>query len=568
MSDLPEVLAGLSSRVDALEQRVQQLEHRAEASAAPAQQATLTPTAAVAMEATPSEEASGVFPVLGKALLGIAGAYVLRALAESTSLPRLAIAAVAIAYALGWLMAASRAGAAKQFAAAAYTGTSALILAPMLWELTLRFNVLSPMAAAGIVAVFVAAATALAWKQERPAVFMVAYGAAALTALAMSVVTHDMAPFTILLLVMVLVCEVASTRNRARTIRPVVAGLADLGIWALIFVYNSPQSTRTEYPALGTAALLAPASLLFAMQAATIAFKTIRQKQKITIFETMQAMIAFLLVACSLYFFVPQWSAGIVGAGCLMLSGACYAAVFGLFRHPAEPRNFHVFALWSAALFLTGIFVSLPAEWAATIAGLSALAMIVVAVRLGCKTLELHGVIYLAAAALASGLFTYAFHAMAGEMPPVPAWSVFVVSACAVLCYAAGREQPGEGWREQILHLVPASLAVCAVTALTARGLLWLIALGITPAVFHIALIRTLTICSMALALAFGGSHWRRLEMTRVAYAAVAFVAAKLLFEDLRQGRMEFIAASIFLFALTLIGVPRLARMGTSRRAH
>jgi hypothetical protein len=50
--------------------------------------------------------------------------------------------------------------------------------------------------------------------------------------------------------------------------------------------------------------------------------------------------------------------------------------------------------------------------------------------------------------------------------------------------------------------------------------------------------------------------------MTRIAYAALAFVAAKLLFEDLRHGRMEFIAASIFLFAVTLLGVPRLARMG------
>ena len=64
------------------------------------------------------------------------------------------------------------------------------------------------------------------------------------------------------------------------------------------------------------------------------------------------------------------------------------------------------------------------------------------------------------------------------------------------------------------------------------------------------------------------GSRWRRLEMTRVAYAAVAFVAAKLLFEDLRHGRMEFIAASIFVFALTLIGVPQLARMGTRQGTH
>jgi hypothetical protein len=34
----------------------------------------------------------------------------------------------------------------------------------------------------------------------------------------------------------------------------------------------------------------------------------------------------------------------------------------------------------------------------------------------------------------------------------------------------------------------------------------------------------------------------------------------KLIAEDLRHGHLEYIAASIFLFALTLIAAPRLAR--------
>jgi hypothetical protein len=61
--------------------------------------------------------------------------------------------------------------------------------------------------------------------------------------------------------------------------------------------------------------------------------------------------------------------------------------------------------------------------------------------------------------------------------------------------------------------------------------------------------------------LAFAGSRWHRPEMRRIAYAALGFLAIKLLFEDLRHGHLEFIAASIFLFALALIGVPRLARV-------
>ena len=177
-------------------------------------------------------------------------------------------------------------------------------------------------------------------------------------------------------------------------------------------------------------------------------------------------------------------------------------------------------------------------------------------------TLEFHGVIYLVAASIASGLPEYVFRSLAGPLPSRPPWSMLLISVCAILCYAVAKERQGEAWRQQILHLVPSLLAACSIAALLVQGLLRLAALAITTDVFHVAFIRTLTLCSVALALAFGGSRWRRLEMTRIAYAALAFVAAKLLFEDLRQGRMEFIAASIFLFAVTLIGVPRLARMG------
>jgi hypothetical protein len=47
------------------------------------------------------------------------------------------------------------------------------------------------------------------------------------------------------------------------------------------------------------------------------------------------------------------------------------------------------------------------------------------------------------------------------------------------------------------------------------------------------------------------------MELTRIGYAALVLVAAKLIVEDLRLGHLEFTAASIFLFAITLIAVPR-----------
>jgi hypothetical protein len=64
------------------------------------------------------------------------------------------------------------------------------------------------------------------------------------------------------------------------------------------------------------------------------------------------------------------------------------------------------------------------------------------------------------------------------------------------------------------------------------------------------------------LALAFGGAHWSRRELTRIGYAILVLAAVKLLLEDLRHGHLGYITASIFVYAVSLIAMPRLARIG------
>ena len=89
MNELPGQLDQLTKRLDALEHRVALLEHPAE-SAAPAvivEPAWFSPTIAQQSDAAPTQPDSiSVFTVAGRALLGIAGAYVLRAVASDGSL--------------------------------------------------------------------------------------------------------------------------------------------------------------------------------------------------------------------------------------------------------------------------------------------------------------------------------------------------------------------------------------------------------------------------------------------------------------------------------------------------
>jgi len=104
------------------------------------------------------------------------------------------MAAIAIAYAMLWLVWAARTPAGAWFASTTYACTSALILAPMLWELTLTFKVLPAAVSAGVLCVFVYTGTALAWRRDQPSVNWVATVSALVVALALSLATHEMAP--------------------------------------------------------------------------------------------------------------------------------------------------------------------------------------------------------------------------------------------------------------------------------------------------------------------------------------------------------------------------------------
>jgi hypothetical protein len=565
MDDLLEALARLSERLEHLESRVSALERSPKTANSRPSPATAAASATPAADAISLPQDGGVFPVVGKAMLGIAGAYLLRAVAESGSLPQWVIVALALAYAGMWLLWAARVPASIPFASAAYAVTSALILAPMLWELTLRFKVLPASATAGVLVAFVAGASALAWKRNLAPVVWIANIAAVFTALALMIATHDLAPFIAVLLLMGVVSEFAAGRNRWLRLRFLVAPAANLAGWILIYIDSLPESARVDYAPVRSAVLLALPSVLFLIYGASVTLRTTWLRQRIAVFEVVQTVIAFLLAAFSWYWFEPADRVGL-GIFCLILSAAGYVIAFVRFDRLRERRNYWVYSIWSALLLLAGSFLCLPPLLLALFLSVAAIVATVAGVRTGRLTLEFHGLLYLAAAAFTSGLLDYSVRALAGTFPSAPGWMVWLVAASVLLCYAVGGRFPGERWNQRLLRLLSAILAVSAAATLLVSAMVWLAAVGMTPGASHIAVIRTLITCVLALTLAFGGSRWQRIELVWTAYGTLAFVTAKLLFEDLPHGQPGSIAVSIFLYAVALIIVPRMARLGSQRR--
>ena len=208
----------LTERLRDLERRVAVLEHEPEKPtlaqpelAATAPTALERPRPPATWRGFPAPEMpTGAVSVLGKAVLGIAGAYLLRAIAESGAIPKLPVFFVAALYASFWMVWAVRTYTANRFAGVTYAVTSALILSPLLWESTARFQVLSAASTSVVLAAFVVLTMALAWQHNLQMIPWVATLAAVITALALIIATHELVPLTTALLTVALFTEVTA----------------------------------------------------------------------------------------------------------------------------------------------------------------------------------------------------------------------------------------------------------------------------------------------------------------------------------------------------------------------
>jgi len=413
MDDLLDALARLTDRLENLERRVSAMECSSATAHSRPSAATAPVRGTPAAEESDLPQTEGAFPVVGKAMLGIAGAYLLRAVAESGALPQWVVVVLALAYAGMWLLWAARVPANIPFTSTAYAVTSALILTPMLWELTLRFKILPASATAGILSAFVAGTGTLAWKRNLTPLIWVASVTAVCTALALMIATHDLPPFIAALLIMALASEFAADRNRWLRLRFLVAPATDLAVWILLYIYSLPAHFRADYPDLQTAVLLALPWALFLIYGVSVTVRTTWLRHRITIFEIVQTVAAFLLEAFSLFWYEPALRTGL-GIFCLLFSAACYAAAFIRFDPLPEQRNYYVYSTWSAFLLLAGSFLCLPPLLLVLLLSAVAILATVVGVRKDRLTPEFHGLLYLAAAAFASGLLDYAASALAG----------------------------------------------------------------------------------------------------------------------------------------------------------
>jgi hypothetical protein len=568
------VLKQLMVRMNELERRLSVLEHRPQPSGTPpAPQAVPTLVASHPLKQLSHRRSDGAIAAVGKVFLGIAGAYVLRAVAESGAVPRTAIVIVALAYAASWLVWAVRIHPTASFAGTASAITAALIFAPMLWELTLHFHVLSAGESAAMLVVFVALASALAWKHRLTSVAWVGTFFPAATALMLLIATRDPAPFTLGLLLIALLTEVAGLCGRWRSLRPVVALVVDFAVLVLIMVYAGRTEIPPEYRPIGITALAALTSALFVIYGSGMAVSTVVLRRRIGIFEIGQGVAAFLLAIISIRRISHDAAVPEIGLFSLLLAGMCYLASFGRFDRVLQRRNYHVFAALGAALVLLGIFLFLENAAMALWLSLAAVVTTLVSMRSSHWVVGLHGAVYLAAAVYSSGLLAYMADMLAGSLPASPGHGAWVTALSAAICCAivwsldrdSGIALATSRWNERLLRLFLSSLTASLLAALLVAATVWLAPTQWQLAAPGLAVIRTFILCLIIATLSFIGFRRRHPELVWIAYGTIVLCTLKLLFEDLRYGTAGSLAVSLFLYGTIWILVPRLARSNTQR---
>ena len=518
----------------------------------------------------PVPDTTSVLPILGSALLGLAGAYLLRAIAESAVLPPRAVFTLGTLYAVAWLLWAARAPGERRLATTLYSLTAVLILSPLLWEATLRFHMITTWEASTILVAFTLIGLAVSWRRNLLVVATISTLAGLGTAGALLMATHDALPFTFAFLAIAAAVEACACLNHWLGERWLAAAAADLSVLLATWLITNPNGLPEVYAPISPSALFAAQMALLAIYLSSVMVRTLLRGLAFTTFETGQCALAFVIGLGG----VMRLSAGgthitpAIGGFALVCGAACYAISFMVLeRHGSHGRNFYTYSTFGILLLLVGCRILLSDGAAAIVWSLLAVACVGAGGLWARLTLEIHGGIYLVLALGLSG----ALHQSAGFVLGTDLWldsahaalwiGVAVAGACYLLAAQSAPSLSG-GWNFHSLRLALAAVLVWEALGLSAGGLAGIFhrLFGITAGDPYCATIRTGAVTGAALLLAFAGSRPNFRHLGQLVYPLMLLGAYRLLAVDMHQDRKVALFLSLLLYGAALMAIPRLRR--------
>ncbi len=502
----------------------------------------------------------------GRTLLVLAGAFVLRALTDTGTIPGWLGVALGFAYAATWIGLADRAARAGAGVSAGVHGFAALLIAfPLLFEAAARFKLLSPTAAVVALALVTTALLGVAARRRLLALAWVAALGSVITVIALMVLGGRMVPGTLFLVLLGVESLWLAYVLDWYAIRWPTAVIADLAVLAL--------SVR----AVGPGSLDGPASanlvqaVLLAAFIASFGIRTLLMNRGVVAFEVFQtigAVAAGLGGAAFVAARASDASAALFGVAATLFGlGAYVVAFFFRGRRPQDLVNFPFYTSVGVLMVLSGTVLLLGGSWLALVWSLLAVISAELSGRLGRRTLAVHAVGYAIGAAIASDLLAVtsdALLASATRAWAAPGSATLVALVAAVACAWFG-SRPGAAGPPPTASARLPQLALVSLAAAGAAGLLTsrLVPLlagvpGTELSRGAVATVRTAVLVTGTLLLAWAGRReaWR--EAGWLAYPVLVATGVKFVFEDLPTGRPATLMVSLGLYGAALLLVPRL----------
>lgn len=495
------------------------------------------------------EWADSLVPLFGWGLLGVAGAYLLRALTEAGYVPGALGAGLGIVYAAWWLFLAAHRAAERPMFSIIHGLTAALIMAPMLWEMTVKFHLLSGLLASAVAVCFTVFGLAIGWRRNLTAIAWIATLAGLVTSTALFRETHDVTVWAATILVIAAATEFSACRDHWLGLRWVVAMAADGAVLMVtLLAMRAPDATQVvAEPAMG--AVLGLQIALLTIYLSSTIDRTLLRRLNITGFEIGQAAVAFVISIGGALQVTRAGQTGALSVGlfCLLGGAACYLVSFASLDHQdGRSRNFYTYSTFAVLLVVAGCGVLLKGSVLAGVWAALAVVMLLTGLLRNRNTLRVHACVYLILAVAVSRMLPLATERIIrtnGDALLALSGGYLFALAGAALCYAVVVV-----WRGKPLDAtVAASLACWGVLGLVAG---WMDA----------APLRTAMVTALAIAAGWAGSRSGRRELLWLAYPLMALAGLKLMVEDFQQGRSLTLFASLIFFGGGLIVLPRLVK--------
>ena len=555
---LEAIVADLTGRVADLETRIA----RAEPSPSAPGSAALHDPISSAISIGPGSIQQWL-ALLGRTLVVLGGAYLLRAITESHVVSPQTGVLLGLLYGAPWLVLASRAeGRGAHLDALCHALATALIGYPLVWEATVRFQVLTPAQSAGLLSALTGAALVLSSRRQLQSLaWVVTFGALG-SALGLAAATASWVPYTAVAVGVGIATLWLAYRHHWNEMR-----------WPAAFVANLMMFVTT-----GRAGAHGGAGAVIWLQVVTLtaylgsfAVRLVFDSNRLVVFEVAQSAAVLAVAFGGLVYLLAASSVAlqILGVVCILAAGAAYATAFGFTEKHRSPSVF-VFQTMIAFFFgAAGIAVALPQPVAAALYVSVAVGALAAALTRHRMTIAMHAILFAIAGCMAAGLLGYSTTAFVvptsdGVLLPSLASVAALGALLAILAF------PLRDARERWPYVAPASRCVVASLAVWgAAAVLVAVVLAILPAAVdgsQLSTIRTIVLVVAASAAALAGLHRFGREVSWLVYPLLLAAGLKLVFVDFVRGRPTTLFAALGAYGAALILAPRILRRAAARQ--